>query len=76
MTYRRLRDYQEWQLAAGHSENTRADRFELLQRAEHEIGELIRATESKITKWLANPATTAVYTQVTDEERRRAILAL
>lgn len=56
MTYRRLRDYQEWELAAGHSANTRADRFELLQRAEHEIGELTRATESKLTKWLANPA--------------------
>jgi integrase len=56
MTYKRLRDYQEWQLAAGHSENTRVDRFELLQRAEHEIGELTRATESKITRWLANPA--------------------
>ena len=56
MTYRRLRDYQEWELAAGQSENTRIDRFELLQRAEHEIGELTRATESRITKWLANPA--------------------
>ena len=56
MTYKRLRDYQEWELAAGHSENTRADRFELLQRAEHQIGELTRATEARITKWLANPA--------------------
>ncbi len=56
MTYKRLRAYQEWELAAGHAENTRIDRFELLQRAEHEIGELTRATESKITKWLANPS--------------------
>ncbi|GAA2566303.1 hypothetical protein GCM10010435_44340 [Winogradskya consettensis] len=65
MTYKRRRDYQEWELAAGHSENTRTDRFELLARAEHDIGELTRATESKITKWLANPdwstATRATY---------------
>lgn len=54
MTYKRLRAYQEWELAAGHAENTRTDRFELLQRAEHEMGELTRATESRITKWLAN----------------------
>ncbi len=54
MTYKRLRDYQEWELAAGHADNTRTDRFELLMRAEHDIGELTRATESKITKWLAN----------------------
>lgn len=56
MTYKRLRAYQEWELAAGHAENTREDRFELLQRAEHDIGELTRATEPKITRWLANPA--------------------
>jgi integrase len=56
MTYKRLRAYQEWELAAGHAQNTRDDRFELLQRAEHEIGELTRATEAKITKWLANPS--------------------
>jgi integrase len=65
MTYKRLRDYQQWQLAAGHSENTRDDRFDLLMRAEDHIGELTRATESKITKWLANPkwstATRATY---------------
>ena len=55
MTYTRLRAYQEWELAAGHAENTRTDRFELLMRAEHDIGELTRATEPKITRWLANP---------------------
>lgn len=56
MTYKRLRAYQEWELAAGHAENTRTDRFELLMRAEHDIGELTRATEAKVTRWLANPA--------------------
>ncbi len=56
MTYKRLRAYQEWELAAGHAENTRTDRFELLQRAEHDMGELTRATEGKITRWLANPS--------------------
>lgn len=65
VTYTRLRAYQEWELAAGHAENTRTDRFELLQRAESEVGELTRATEAKLTRWLANPgwstATRATY---------------
>lgn len=56
MTYKRIRQYGEFCQASGFSENTKTDRYQLLMRAEHDIGELTRATEQKITKWLANGA--------------------
>jgi len=65
MTYARIRAYGDWCKASGFSENTIVDRYELLMRAEHQLGELTRATEAKLTKWLANDswstATRATY---------------
>lgn len=56
MTFRRICSYMEWCKAAGYAENTIKDRQELLMRAEGDVGELTRATEAKLTKWLANGA--------------------
>jgi integrase len=56
MTYRRIGAYVQWCQAANYSENTITDRRELLMRVEADAGELHGLTESKLTKWLANPA--------------------
>jgi integrase/recombinase XerD len=55
MTYRRMRSYGEWCRAAGYAETTISDRHELLTRVEHDLGELNRLTEAKLTTWLARP---------------------
>lgn len=56
MTYKRMRAYGEWCRAAGYAETTISDRHELLTRVEHDLGELNRITEAKLTTWLARPS--------------------
>lgn len=55
MTYKRMRAYGEWCRAAGYAETTISDRHELLARVEHDLGELNRLTEARLTTWLARP---------------------
>lgn len=55
MTYRVFLLYGEWCRAGGYAETTIQDRRELLMRAEHDLGNLDRATPQQLANWLARP---------------------
>ena len=56
MTYAKIRAYGEHCRAAGFSENTIQDRYELLMRVQADLGPINGLTADRITSWLANPA--------------------